>query len=112
LTENTYKTICKSGKGTCVIFFLETRDDDLLSKLSEMPKNYLKKPISFFYSLKGGQSEFAQQFGIENYPNVLMTYCQRKTFWRLDHFDLKKVQESVNEVMLGNRNNFMKYKFD
>lgn len=49
---------------------------------------------------------------MESYPNVLMTYCHRKTYWRLDHLDLAKVEEAVGEVLLGNRNNFVKYKFE
>ena len=84
----------------------------MMGNLANLPNNYLKKPISFLYSLKGSQSEFAKQFGVETYPNVVMTYCQRKTFWRLDHLDLKKLEDAVGEVLLGNRNNFSKYKFE
>lgn len=87
-----YKTVCKEGKGTCVIFFLDSANEETLAKLSALPNNYLKKPISFFYTVKGSQQEFAKQFGVETYPNVLMTYCHRRTFWRLDHFDLGKVE--------------------
>jgi len=49
---------------------------------------------------------------VETYPNVLMTYCHRRTFWKLDHLDVSKVEEAVSEVLLGNRNNFVKYKFE
>jgi hypothetical protein len=41
-----------------------------------------------------------------------MTYCHRKTFWKLDELNLKKLEDAVGEVLLGNRNNFVKYKFE
>lgn len=96
-----------------MIFFLENKDNaELMAKLSALPNNYLKKPVSFFYTVKGSQEQLAKQFGVETYPNVLMTYCHRRTFWKLDHLDVAKVEEAVGEVLLGNRNNFVKYKFE
>lgn len=53
LTTESYKSICKNAKGTCVIFFVENENAPELQQLSSLPKSYTGKPISFFYLVKG-----------------------------------------------------------
>jgi thioredoxin-like negative regulator of GroEL len=65
LTAENYKQVCKGGKGTCVIAFLENTDDEEVVKgLTALAGSYLKKPVSFFYALKSKQEALAKQFGV------------------------------------------------
>lgn len=40
-----------------------------------------------------------------------MMYCARKKMLRMGGVDFANIDDVINEITLGNRNNFVKYKF-
>ena len=77
-----------------------------------MAAKYLKKPISFLISKKGSQAEFEGQAGVESAPETLMMYCKMKKMLKMNGMDFANIDDTINEITLGNRNGFVKYKFD
>ena len=103
--------MCKTSKSTCVILFVEN-PSDVSEKVGELAAKYLKKPISFLISKKGSQPEFQKQVGVESAPETIMMYCKMKKFLKMDGMDFTSIDDTINEITLGNRNGFVKYKFD
>lgn len=72
---------------------------------------HLKKPITFLISQKGEQDGFGQQVEVGSYPEVVMIYSKQKKLWRMGGLDLQAVNDAIEEISMGNRNNFVKYTF-
>jgi len=62
-------------------------------------------------SQKGQQDAFANQVEVSSYPETVMIYCKQKKFWRMGGLDLQAIDDAINEISMGNRNNFVKYTF-
>lgn len=45
------------------------------------------------------------------YPNAVMVYCKLKKFWSMGELNLQAIEEGINEISLGNRNNFVRATF-
>ena len=41
-----------------------------------------------------------------------MMYCKRKQFLKMGGMNINNIDETINEISLGNRYGFNKYKFD
>jgi len=62
-------------------------------------------------SQKGQQDAFAKQVEVSSYPDTVMVYCKQKKLWRMGGLDLQAIDDAINEISMGNRNNFVKYTF-
>jgi hypothetical protein len=82
-----------------------------LSKLQELSVKHLKKPITFLLSQKGEQDAFAQQVEVSSYPDTVMIYSKLKKIWRMSGLDLQAINDAIEEISMGNRNNFVKISF-
>jgi len=60
---------------------------------------------------KGEQSAFEKQVEVTSYPDVVMMFCKRKQVWHEGGMNLSTVDDTINEISLGNRLGFSKYKF-
>ena len=85
---------------------------EITDKVGELAAKYLKKPISFLISKKGSQPAFEGQVGVESAPETVMMYCKMKKMLRMGGMDFANIDDTINEITLGNRNGFVKYKFD
>lgn len=72
---------------------------------------HLKKPITFLLSQKGEQDAFASQVEVSSYPETVMIYSKQKKLWRMGGLDLQAINDAIEEISMGNRNNFVKYSF-
>jgi hypothetical protein len=109
LNKQNYETLCKSTKNTCIIVFLDgTEPEDTTSRLEKLALDHIKKPITFLISKKGEQDGFAQQVGVASYPDTVMVYCKLKKVWHMEGLDLQAIEDGINEISLGNRNNFVR----
>lgn len=77
-----------------------------------MATKYSKKPISFLVSKSGTQSEFEKQVGVTSFPDTVMMYCKGNKMLRMSGMDFTVIDDVINEITMGNRNNFVKYKFE
>lgn len=112
LNKQNYETLCKATKNTCIIVFLDgSESPDLSSQLEKLALEHIKKPITFLISKKGEQDTFAKQIGVENYPDTVMVYCKLKKIWHMQGLDLQAIEDGINEISLGNRNNFVRLAF-
>ncbi len=82
-----------------------------MSKLQELSVKHLKKPITFLLSQKGEQDAFAQQVEVSSYPDTVMIYSKLKKIWRMGGLDLQAINDAIEEISMGNRNNFVKISF-
>ena len=41
-----------------------------------------------------------------------MIYCKQKKLYKMGGFDVNAVNDSIEEISMGNRNGWVKYKFD
>jgi len=73
---------------------------------------HIKKPITFLLANKGEQSAFADQAGVSSYPDTVMVYCKLKKIWRMGELNIENIDNAINEISLGNRNNFSRYNFE
>jgi len=62
-------------------------------------------------SNKGEQDAFARQTGVESYPDTVMVYCKLKKIWRMGELNIQSIEDAINEISLGNRNNFVRLAF-
>lgn len=62
-------------------------------------------------SKKGEQDKFAQQAGVTSYPDTVLIYCKQKKLWRTGEVNFVVIDDAINEISMGNRNNFEKYSF-
>jgi len=62
-------------------------------------------------SKKGEQDAFAKQVGVEKYPDTVMVYSKLKKIWHMQGLDLQAIEDGINEISLGNRNNFVRLAF-
>lgn len=109
LNKENYETLCKSTKNTCIIVFLDGSESaDLSSGIERLALEHIKKPITFLISKKGEQEAFAKQVGVSSYPDTVMVYCKLKKIWHMEGLDLQAIEEGINEISLGNRNNFVR----
>lgn len=111
LTKESYDTLCKSTKNTCIVVFLDGEDSSVISKIEELSVKHLKKPITFVVSKKGEQTAFAEQLGVSSYPSAVMVYVKQKKLWNMGGLDFKAIDEAIEEISMGNRNNFVRYTF-
>lgn len=111
LTKENYDTLCKSTKNTCIVVFLDGEDSSVISKIEELSVKHLKKPITFVVSKKGEQTAFAEQLGVSSYPSAVMVYVKQKKLWNMGGLDFKAIDEAIEEISMGNRNNFVRYTF-
>jgi thiol-disulfide isomerase/thioredoxin len=112
LNKENYETLCKATKNTCIIVFLDGSEaDDLTSQLEKLALDHIKKPITFLVSRKGEQDAFAKQVGVSSYPDTVMVYCKLKKVWHMEGLDLQAIEDGINEISLGNRNNFVRLAF-
>jgi hypothetical protein len=112
LNRDSYETLCKSTKNTCIIVFLDgSESPELPSQLEKLALDHIKKPITFLISRKGEQEAFAKQVGVEQYPDTVMVYCKLKKIWHMQGLDLQAIEDGINEISLGNRNNFVRLAF-
>lgn len=73
-----------------------------------MALEHIKKPITFLVSKKGEQDNFAKQLGVANYPDTVMVYYKLKKVWHMEGLDFQAIEDGINEISLGNRNNFVR----
>lgn len=85
---------------------------DVSEKVGELAAKYLKKPISFLISKKGSQAAFEEQVGVDSAPETVMMYCKMKKSLCMGGMDFASIDDTINEITLGNRNGFNKYKFE
>lgn len=112
LNKENYETLCKTTKNTCVIVFLDgSEPEDTLSKIEKLALEHIKKPITFLVAQKGEQDSFADQTGVSSYPDTVMIYCKFKKIWRMGELNIENIDNAINEISLGNRNNFSRYNF-
>lgn len=112
LNKDNYQTLCKSTKHTCIILFLDGSEPaDTLSSVEKLALEHIKKPITFLISKKGEQSAFESQAGVTSYPDTVMIYCKFKKIWRMGELNIANIDNTINEISLGNRNNFSRYNF-
>lgn len=50
--------------------------------------------------------------GVESAPETIMMYCKMKKFLKMNGMDFTNIDDTINEITLGNRNGFVKYKFE
>lgn len=48
---------------------------------------------------------------MEGAPDTVMVYCKGKKIMRMGGMDFGTIEEVINEIALGNRNNFSKLAF-
>lgn len=48
---------------------------------------------------------------MEKYPDTVMVYCKLKKIWHMQGLDLQAIEDGINEISLGNRNNFVRLAF-
>lgn len=77
-----------------------------------MALEHIKKPVTFLVSKKGEQSAFAQQAEVSSYPDTVMIYCKFKKIFRMGELSIENIDNTINEISLGNRNNFARYNFE
>jgi len=65
-------------------------------KVEELTLKHLKKPITFLISKKGEQTKFAEQLGVETYPNSVLIYCKQKKLWKTDEFNPSVIDEAIS----------------
>lgn len=76
-----------------------------------MAAKYLKKPISFLVTQKGSQPNFEAQLEVTSAPETVLIYPKRQQLLKLGGMDFNLIDETINEITLGNRNGFTRYKF-
>lgn len=112
LNRENYETLCKTTKNTCIIVFVDgSEPSDTLSRIERLALEHIKKPITFLISKKGEQTAFAEQAGVVSYPDTVMIYCKFKKIWRMGELNIEDIDNAINEISLGNRNNFSRYNF-
>jgi len=84
---------------------------DTLSQLGSLTLKHIKKPITFLVSQKGEQDAFAKQAEVTTYPDTVLVYCKLKKIWRMGELNLQNIEDAINEISLGNRNNFVRLTF-
>jgi len=72
----------------------------------------LKKPISFLVSKRGTHPDFEKEVGVGSNDDAVFIYCKQKKLFRVGSLDYTAIEDTVNEIANGNRNNFVKYKFE
>lgn len=50
--------------------------------------------------------------GVEGTPETIMMYCKMKKVLKMNGMDFTNIDDTINEITLGNRNGFVKYKFE
>ena len=83
-----------------------------MSQVEKLALDHIKKPITFLISKKGEQKSFEEQTGVSSYPDTVMIYCKFKKIWRMGELNAENIDNAINEISLGNRNNFSRYNFD
>ena len=112
LNKDNFQSLCKTTKHTCVILFLDGSEPaDTLSSIEKLALEHIKKPITFLVANKGEQKAFEGQTGVTGYPDVVMIYCKFKKIWRMGELSIDSIDSAINEISLGNRNNFSRYNF-
>ena len=112
LNKDNYQNLCKTTKHTCIIIFLDgSEPSDTLKSIEKLALEHIKKPITFLVSNKGEQNAFAEQTGVTSYPDTVMIYCKFKKIWRMEGLSIEDIDNTINEISLGNRNNFSRYNF-
>ena len=92
-----------------MILFSEN-PEEISAKTGELAAKYLKKPISFLVSKKGSQPQFEKNLEVTSAPYTVMIYCKGKKMNRVEGMDFTTIDETINEITLGNRNGFVPYK--
>ena len=67
--------------------------------------------MTFLVANKGEQDAFAAQVGVTSYPDTVMIYCKLKKIYRMGELNIENIDNTINEISLGNRNNFVRYNF-
>jgi len=67
--------------------------------------------VTFLVSNKGEQEAFAAQTGVTSYPDTVMIYCKLKKIYRMGELNIENIDNTINEISLGNRLNFVRYNF-
>jgi len=67
--------------------------------------------VTFLVSNKGEQEAFATQTGVTSYPDTVMVYCKLKKIYRMGELSIEDIDNTINEISLGNRLNFVRYNF-
>lgn len=67
--------------------------------------------MTFLVSNKGEQEAFATQAGVTSYPDTVMVYCKLKKIYRMGGLSVEDIDNTINEISLGNRLNFVRYNF-
>lgn len=80
--------------------------------MSQLASKYNKKPINFLVSKAGSQPDFEKQAGVESFPETVMMYCKGNKMLKAGGMDFTAIDDIINEITMGNRNNFVKYKFE
>jgi hypothetical protein len=67
--------------------------------------------VTFLVSNKGEQDAFTTQTGVTSYPDTVMIYCKLKKMYRMGELSIENIDNTINEISLGNRLNFVRYNF-
>jgi thiol-disulfide isomerase/thioredoxin len=112
LNKDNYQALCKATKNTCIILFLDgSEPSDSLKNIEKLALEHIKKPVTFLVANKGEQSAFEHQAGVSSYPETVMVYCKLKKIYRMGGLSIEEIDNTINEISLGNRNNFVRYNF-
>jgi protein disulfide-isomerase A6 len=111
LNKANYRTMCKESKSTCIIVFAEN-PAEVSAKIGELAAKHLKKPISFLVSKRGSEPGLEKQMGVGDVDDTVFMYCKLRKMLRLGSIDFAAIEDTIEEIANGNRNNFVRYSFE